>query len=714
MEETEEIEDVVNEQNDSPNAWLIKTELAGTSDWFSIELPHPGSIFQGISADREDILILLDENLAVFGYGRVYRKRAGVKNTQFYFDRVERLEAPKLSTEAGFQEIEQKGIATRVAWPDFQNAYKVTTEKDYTGLPMLDENSSESKVYVRELIKLTTIDNLLGPADGPNEEIVGAQVSERYLVGKLAPRTNEETEENIEGLQGVTAPENQELLEEEDELRPLDNGTRGGSRFLPGQEFSTASDESHEPDDDDSSQIDASKNQSFVPSSVGMTICVDATVEEIEIEANWGSYRKQESDLITKDDGSPIRVWKRISAGGNNKTTLKTGWMKPHAPDPNFPNVILQGVIREAVDGNYRMVSIFLVNNQILPEENQDAAWVFQPEIIVRDPAGEAIFCKRPVVTDKSIDEVERATLDMIYRNKVEFAVGHTISVHATCSKKDPEKAIEIRTQVIPEYEVPATETPGLNPTDRPEMQRMVSEGLLDMRKLAGFKSEELGDALSVLTNDYLSWISEQTQRIGNDVVGHDSAAHKTMDRCQNVYQRLIEGIEILKTDPIALKAFQFANLSMADQRVHGMLAMETRRGTGKTLEELNEPQNHSWRPFQLAFILLSIPSLANPKHKDRTKPLDAYADLLWFPTGGGKTEAYLGVAAFTMGIRRLQGNLGGYDASRGLSVIMRYTLRLLTLQQFQRATTLICAMEMIRRNDQSTGVKSHLQLDYG
>ena len=112
---------------------------------------------------------------------------------------------------------------------------------------------------------------------------------------------------------------------------------------------------------------------------------------------------------------------------------------------------------------------------------------------------------------------------------------------------------------------------------------------------------------------------------------------------------------------------------------------METRRGTDKTFDDLNKRKNHSWRPFQLAFILLSIPSLADPKHKDRTEPLDAYADLLWFPTGGGKTEAYLGVAAFTMGIRRLQGNLGGYDASRGLSVIMRYTLRLLTLQQFQR-----------------------------
>jgi hypothetical protein len=93
--------------------------------------------------------------------------------------------------------------------------------------------------------------------------------------------------------------------------------------------------------------------------------------------------------------------------------------------------------------------------------------------------------------------------------------------------------------------------------------------------------------------------------------------------------------------------------------------------------------------------------------HKDRINPIESYADLLWFPTGGGKTEAYLGVAAFTMAIRRLQGNLGGYDGTRGLAVIMRYTLRLLTLQQFQRATALICAMESIRRKAIKAGDKS-------
>ncbi len=78
-------------------------------------------------------------------------------------------------------------------------------------------------------------------------------------------------------------------------------------------------------------------------------------------------------------------------------------------------------------------------------------------------------------------------------------------------------------------------------------------------------------------------------------------------------------------------------------------------------------------------------------------------SDLLWFPTGGGKTEAYLGLTAFTMAIRRLQPRFGELDAAAGIAVMMRYTLRLLTIQQFERAATLICAAEVLRRDDLAT-----------
>ncbi len=72
-------------------------------------------------------------------------------------------------------------------------------------------------------------------------------------------------------------------------------------------------------------------------------------------------------------------------------------------------------------------------------------------------------------------------------------------------------------------------------------------------------------------------------------------------------------------------------------------------------IEEVDHPKNRSWRPFQLAFILLNLPSLTDLHHPDRSQSPNATVDLLWFPTGGGKTEAYLGLSTYTFGIRRLQ-----------------------------------------------------------
>ena len=162
--------------------------------------------------------------------------------------------------------------------------------------------------------------------------------------------------------------------------------------------------------------------------------------------------------------------------------------------------------------------------------------------------------------------------------------------------------------------------------------------------------------------DDYAEWIAENRNAIGSEVIGYDTPATKAMKRCNLILKRLREGIDVLASDDRALAAFRFANRAMASQRIHSIHALARRRGAEVTLDALNVRKNRSWRPFQLAFMLLSMPALADPTHRDRTQPLEAFADLLWFPTGGGKTEAYLGVAAFTMGVRRLQGNMGGLD----------------------------------------------------
>ena len=402
---------------------------------------------------------------------------------------------------------------------------------------------------------------------------------------------------------------------------------------------------------------------------------------------------------------------RRCYSVGTITLKMEEGAISHRAPENEHSEVRIQGTVRGKNANGDRLITLFFVNAQEEPETNKDTAWIFQPELIVRAGKGakdKAIF-RRKQVFDSEGNDPEREALEMVYRKQVEFAVGHGIAVHAETPTDDVERAIEVRTVVIPQHEVPITETPGIEPDDRPAMRGMVDKGYLDMDVLAGMERKELVEVLSILTEDYAAWIEEQRARIGSYVVDHDTPAILAMERCNEIHKRLVEGIGVLadEKNDIVLEVFQFANRAMAKQRIHSIYALARRRGGGISLDDLDIRKNRSWRPFQLAFILLSIPSLADPMHKDRTEPVEAYADLLWFPTGGGKTEAYLGVAAFTMAIRRMQGDLGGYDSTRGLAVIMRYTLRLLTLQQFQRGTTLICAMEVLRREALGNGEES-------
>ena len=681
------------------SAWIaIDHELDGDPRQIPYILILNGqrSSYEAIVA--EDWVLILSASGHMTRVGRVLRLRSDLKVTKLYFDRMSQVE-PRVAVGSTSLSPPSSGSVGRVQWTDF-----VETLAQLLGKTIADVPTIADQAYIRELLQLAVMDDLLGPAGGPHERIVDMGVRDRYLVGKLAPR--EAAQGGIEGLQGPLASDDTE--EPTDPTVP--------DQHEPGAEFGTATGRV-EPESDATDEIDASSNQSLVPSSLGMTFCVDGDADRIEVDVRWGRYERSDDHEIfrkrkNKESGAEeqtkAKVWQRIPCGGKIVLPLTDGVIAPKAPDKTYAEVRVQGSVRAKNANGDRLMTLFLVNAQEEPETNRDMAWVFQPELIVRavpDANNHAIFRRRPVLGADGSDP-EREALEMIYRNRVEFAVGHGVAIHAVTAE-DVTLATEVRTTVMPQYEVQVTETPGLDASDRPAMKEMVSSGLLDMQNLATLGVDALGDALNMLTKDYAAWIEEQSGRIGADVLGHDAQAHLAVSRCRDILLRLQQGIDTLKSDKSALAAFRFANRAMATQRVRSQYALEVRRGKVVDVEQFDVLKNRSWRPFQLAFLLLSIPSLADPLHPDRVQPVDAYADLLWFPTGGGKTEAYLGVAAFTMAIRRTQGNLGGYDGSRGLAVIMRYTLRLLTLQQFQRATALICAMEVLRREALAAGDKS-------
>jgi hypothetical protein len=298
----------------------------------------------------------------------------------------------------------------------------------------------------------------------------------------------------------------------------------------------------------------------------------------------------------------------------------------------------------------------------------------------------------------------------MLYRKARQFAVGRNAGVDV--DRRDGDTcAWRVATTNMPAYEVEQTVAPDL--VDVPQLAGLQ----VDMRVLATAPRAEVIAALRPLADGYRVWLDQQDERLDTDpdLAEHRVAAASHLADARRAADRIAAGIDLIAADENAWRAWQFANLSMAMQREHTEIAAERAKDPSLTYTAaealVDEPGRRSWRPFQLAFVLLNLPSLTDLRHPDRALAGAAdgpgLADLLFFPTGGGKTEAYLGLTAYTLAIRRLQGVVGEGDDARdgrgGVAVLMRYTLRLLTAQQFQRAATLICAAERLRRTAAAT-----------
>ncbi len=512
---------------------------------------------------------------------------------------------------------------------------------------------------LRTQLHRMVVADLLGPAGGPDEIVDEQSVRSRYVVGLLAPKG-----------QSVIPRE-----EQDEELAVAGTDTQDGKPSSP-----------------------VAPVPAMLPSSIGLTFSVSTQAKAIQITARWGHYRRTRSEVLKDDKGEPKLVWQRQQLEAESEPIpLKVGKIKPWSPSKDFSDVVVSGLMRK-YDGTWT-ITLFLVNGQEEPKTQKDEAWVFQPELIIGDPEGQSIFTRR-AVNAKITEEPETKAMSMTYRQQVEFAVGHGIGIHAEKHPGEWDRAFELRTTVIPSYEVEQVDAP--NAQEIPALEKVQ----LDMQVLAQLDGVGFTSALMPLADAYEAWITEQEARVASpspDLVPYIHSAASALETCRVTLGRIRDGINLLATDENAAKAFRFANQAMAYQRIRTIYTREVRqKGEGKVnVEDFDIPKNRSWRPFQLAFLLLNIPALVDPTHPDRIDPTFAKADLLWFPTGGGKTEAYLGVAAFTMSLRRLQGDMDGYSGHAGVTVIMRYTLRLLTLQQFQRATALICACELLRRADE-------------
>jgi hypothetical protein len=479
--------------------------------------------------------------------------------------------------------------------------------------------------------------DLLGPAGGEKEIITESSVRDRYLLGMLGPlKMADSEEEPFEELADST----EDTLEE---------GTAEPS---------------------------TPPKRSVAPSTFGLSFCLDLAAEPFQVEAGWGQYLREKDQ-----DGKT--VWQRYPRGSRKTISIVEGEIPEWAPDAESPTVFVRGRIRKRP--NHWSVTLFLSNEQ---DEGRpkDMYWLFQAGLRVHGQ-----LTRRPgeghVSTLDEVSRMEDRTNEMLYRRELEFARGHGISVDWTLAEERWDRASEVWTTALPMAVVRAV--------DQPNVPGLIT----DMKELAESADAEIAVKLQPLVDAYATWLAELDERRKNeaDLQAYQDAAVNAVAKGEEVLKRLKEGIGVLESNADARAAFRFANEAMWRQRVRSVWIEEKKAQPNLALADVDIPKNRSWRAFQIAFLLLNLPSLTSLDHPDRESGPFAGADLLWFPTGGGKTEAYLGLAAFAIGIRRLQKNLGGRDGEHGLAVLMRYTLRLLTLQQFQRAATLICACEQIR-----------------
>jgi hypothetical protein len=292
---------------------------------------------------------------------------------------------------------------------------------------------------------------------------------------------------------------------------------------------------------------------------------------------------------------------------------------------------------------------------------------LFQTHLAITCVSDQTSFLPRPLGWSAADEDTKSARL--VYRKAHEYAVGHTSSADWTTNEEGGATSVE--TAWLPCTVVAAVSADGDKCFEIPEGD----EDYFSTEWLSDHSGASLATGLAMLPGAYKSWLDAQAARIGSLPEDLREQARLHIDRAEFVTERMRGAVAAIGNDADVETAFRLANKAIQIQAQWG---------------RPSEPPLR-WRPFQLGFILLSLASLADRNHEERQ-----IADLLWFPTGGGKTEAYLALIAFVIFLRRIRSG----DDGAGVAAIMRYTLRLLTVQQFQRAAALICACERIRLGD--------------
>ncbi len=507
----------------------------------------------------------------------------------------------------------------------------------------------------RDLLVTALAREVLGPRAGANETLPAVEDPlDEYITGVLTPHRTPSVELDADG----------DLLGEDDQA--TDDQADPGENVQSGNI-------------DLAGLPSPSLDPRCRPASLGISLSLAGDSPVVSLACTWARYVR---------DGSS--GWRREPHG---EVLDHVDCTQDHQVSPAGDTGV-RIYVRTRRDGAQWRVSVFLVNETACPDRPGTEHHIFQPQIRINCEGGTALVPLQAMRSIRVDDEEE--SLRLLYRGQQSLARGHLCS--ALWRSIDPERphpslplpaAIpfhwldgdavfgaavrtrfsppDVRTEYVPVIPVNAPEKTWPTSMAGPELDpEILSET---------WAIEDLRAALEPLATGYDLWIQTQQAGVAGLEPSQQSAANRHLRRAQEALTRIRAAIDLLTSDDDVRLAFCFANRA---------IALQSRWTKGRV---------NSWWPFQLAFQLLNIPAVVSPTSPDRD-----ICDLLWFPTGGGKTEAYLGLAAFTLAYRRLSAfRQGAADGGAGVGVLSRYTLRLLTIQQFRRALALITACERLR-----------------
>ena len=455
-----------------------------------------------------------------------------------------------------------------------------------------------------------------------------------------------------------------------------------GILWPEGEPLSPVEDEQQDgaPENDDGeTDVGVPGYRTVRPCAIGITFAADADATIVVSLGTTARYVRVDREL--SEGRGQGRHWRRVPLdyryevpAGGPRAWRTHEFLDRAGATVNDPDVCLH--VRRRTAGARQVVTATLINQASEADgRSRDERCLFQSGLRIRALArgGGGAIRPRPAVVSASADEDTRSAA-LLYRNVVEYAVGHGIA-----AEWQPSAAM--RVDGVATTWLPAASVKGTSAAPHPMLDgffRDHPEALLARWLARPDARHEATTVLRAFVGRYGRWISDRLEaRLAEIPPELRDAADRNLERCREAYRRMEEGVATLERDDDAWEAFALANAAMDRQACFP--------AKGRAMGPL------TWRPFQLAYMLLVLTGLVRPEQDDRE-----CLDLLWFPTGGGKTEAYLALTAFQIFLRRLADS--GRRRHGGVDVLMRYTLRLLTVQQFQRAASLICACDAIRR----------------